>query len=285
MGQSHRKEKAIKLALAPSDKYKNEGKKERKSSEPKNMNQPTARRPASREYKYETSLEKVDPCSILPPEMFIPILSMVHVKDVAFQCSLVSRDWYEACNDSRLWKLFIFHRLRDQEQEFKLYKWHEAERLKQAGSVLHPLHPHALAPNARNNGWCCDGRTRTGGCRRGITGFNQTTNVPRHRCTAGCDYDLCDKCLEDISLTTEPCLQSSTKSESAEPAISVMDEHAGMMLVNQTEETENGLASAEERFPSKIYKGMNEWKKYYAFKSIGEVRYVLRVFFLLVICY
>ncbi|KAH3745351.1 hypothetical protein Pelo_13257 [Pelomyxa schiedti] len=64
--------------------------------------------------------------------------------------------------------------------------------------VVHPLHRHPLLRNNRDNGWACDGRKRSGGCRRGMVGFNQSRGVPRFRCDT-CDYDLCDKCAADFS--------------------------------------------------------------------------------------
>jgi hypothetical protein len=54
---------------------------------------------------------------------------------------------------------------------------------------------HELQLCSQDNGWGCDGRHDAGGCKRGITGFGQTTGVPRFRCDA-CDYDLCDACFE-----------------------------------------------------------------------------------------
>lgn len=57
------------------------------------------------------------------------------------------------------------------------------------------IHPHKLRLNNVDNGWCCDGKKEQGGCRRGCTGFGQTTGWQRFRCTIGCDYDLCDQCL------------------------------------------------------------------------------------------
>lgn len=62
--------------------------------------------------------------------------------------------------------------------------------------VKHPLHKHELVRNYADNGWRCDGADRKGGCRRGITGFGQTSGMSRWRC-ASCDYDLCDKCILD----------------------------------------------------------------------------------------
>ncbi len=42
-------------------------------------------------------------------------------------------------------------------------------------------------------GWACDGRRESGGCKSGITGFEQTSGMNRFRC-ADCDYDLCEAC-------------------------------------------------------------------------------------------
>eukprot|EP01126_Amoeba_proteus_P062028 TRINITY_DN8381_c0_g1_i14.p1 TRINITY_DN8381_c0_g1~~TRINITY_DN8381_c0_g1_i14.p1 ORF type:complete len:761 (-),score=90.56 TRINITY_DN8381_c0_g1_i14:158-2440(-) len=78
-------------------------------------------------------------------------------------------------------------------------------------SVHHPCHPHSLKRNNMDNGWACDGRNLPGGCKRGITGFNQTKGVPRFRCT-DCDFDLCDKCTEcteyDCQFHPHPLLRS-----------------------------------------------------------------------------
>lgn len=62
--------------------------------------------------------------------------------------------------------------------------------------INHPLHAHVLNRDFNDNGWRCDGFKRSGGCRRGITKFNQTSGVSRWRCQQ-CDYDLCDKCAGD----------------------------------------------------------------------------------------
>ena len=56
-------------------------------------------------------------------------------------------------------------------------------------------HEHVLMFNPRDNGWACDGRREVGGCKSKITGFHQTKGIERYRCE-GCDYDLCNKCLE-----------------------------------------------------------------------------------------
>jgi len=58
-------------------------------------------------------------------------------------------------------------------------------------------HPHIMYRNGEDNGWACDGRNQPRGCRRGITGFGQTRGVIRYRC-AGCDYDLCDLCGNEL---------------------------------------------------------------------------------------
>lgn len=56
---------------------------------------------------------------------------------------------------------------------------------------MHPWHPHELVRNHRDNGWGCDGRRQSGGCRRG---GGSTSGVPRFRCDS-CDFDLCDACI------------------------------------------------------------------------------------------
>ena len=57
------------------------------------------------------------------------------------------------------------------------------------------VHSHPLKFVVKDNGWGCDGRNATGGCRSGTTSFHQTTGMERYRCES-CDYDLCLKCLE-----------------------------------------------------------------------------------------
>lgn len=44
-----------------------------------------------------------------------------------------------------------------------------------------------------DNGWGCDGIKAPGGCRSGLTGFNQSQGMKRFRCKT-CDYDLCEEC-------------------------------------------------------------------------------------------
>merc|ERR1711974_137155 len=56
-------------------------------------------------------------------------------------------------------------------------------------------HPHPLKRNFGDNGWGCDGRSLETKCKRGLTDFGQTTLIPRFRCPAGCDSDLCDACI------------------------------------------------------------------------------------------
>ncbi len=68
----------------------------------------------------------------------------------------------------------------------------------QAGNgppFAHPWHAHALGVDMRDNGWRCDGVLQPGGCRRGITIYNQSQGVPRYRCEQ-CDFDLCDMCMQ-----------------------------------------------------------------------------------------
>lgn len=61
-------------------------------------------------------------------------------------------------------------------------------------SLQHRAHRHPLIPCNVDNGWACDGRSLPGGCRSGVTGFNQTAGMPRWRCSI-CDYDLCAACV------------------------------------------------------------------------------------------
>jgi hypothetical protein len=68
-------------------------------------------------------------------------------------------------------------------------------------TFTHPKHPHPLSQINQDNGWACDGREFPGGCKRGITNFNQTKGVPRYRCDE-CDFDLCDQCLTSSSTST-----------------------------------------------------------------------------------
>lgn len=42
---------------------------------------------------------------------------------------------------------------------------------------MHPWHLHELIPNYEDNGWKCDGSAMPGGCKRGITDFNQTAGM------------------------------------------------------------------------------------------------------------
>ena len=46
------------------------------------------------------------------------------------------------------------------------------------------------------DGWACDQRKSSDGCRRGCTDFWQSSDWGRHRC-AHCDYDLCDLCHDE----------------------------------------------------------------------------------------
>jgi len=46
-----------------------------------------------------------------------------------------------------------------------------------------------------DDGWACDGAQEPGGCLGGLTGFYQSSGVQRYQC-AGCNYDLCQKCVE-----------------------------------------------------------------------------------------
>jgi hypothetical protein len=57
-------------------------------------------------------------------------------------------------------------------------------------------HPHPLRIVARDNGWACNGMRLPGGCRKGCTGFSQTTGWTRYRCIIeSCDFDFCEGCI------------------------------------------------------------------------------------------
>jgi hypothetical protein len=60
------------------------------------------------------------------------------------------------------------------------------------GAGLHPWHAHSLRASDKEGGWSCDGRATKGGCRGNGGGKNQA----RYRCTDGCDYDLCQPCVD-----------------------------------------------------------------------------------------
>lgn len=61
-----------------------------------------------------------------------------------------------------------------------------------AGSVRHACHGHTLALSSSATPWICDGGDRPGGCRNG-----ENHGDPRYRCTQGCDFDLCQACIDD----------------------------------------------------------------------------------------
>jgi len=54
--------------------------------------------------------------------------------------------------------------------------------------VKHPAHSHELKKSTLGSGWICDGRP----CRGDGGGGTQA----RYRCTTGCDFDLCQSCLD-----------------------------------------------------------------------------------------
>ena len=56
-------------------------------------------------------------------------------------------------------------------------------------------HPLEVLGTSQDNGWSCSGMNFPGGCKKGCTGFRQSTGWDRWRCTQ-CDFDLCDQCLE-----------------------------------------------------------------------------------------
>ena len=60
-------------------------------------------------------------------------------------------------------------------------------------SLVHN-HPLIFLDKSNDNGWACNGRNLNEKCFSGITGFNQTKNIPRFRCQK-CDFDLCENCM------------------------------------------------------------------------------------------
>merc|ERR1712232_1169848 len=77
---------------------------------------------------------------------------------------------------------------------------------------------HALKSlgTTADDGWSCDGHGELGGCHGGITGYFQSFGVCRYRCSAGCDYDLCQKCVESRLRSSSSILGgSSTEARSS----------------------------------------------------------------------
>jgi len=56
-------------------------------------------------------------------------------------------------------------------------------------------HVFVALGTSRDNGWACNGRQTPGGCKSGITTFEQTRGMNRFRCDT-CNYDLCEACYE-----------------------------------------------------------------------------------------
>lgn len=56
------------------------------------------------------------------------------------------------------------------------------------------IHAHDLVLDPNDNGWACDGKNLPGGCKKGCTGFYQTTDWKHYSCR-GCNFDLCEGCL------------------------------------------------------------------------------------------
>jgi len=69
--------------------------------------------------------------------------------------------------------------------------------------ALHPEHDLFLTTHLKTD-WICSGKDRPGGCRRSLASssgnpdiFRYQQQIPRYRCTQGCNYDLCDRCAND----------------------------------------------------------------------------------------
>jgi hypothetical protein len=78
--------------------------------------------------------------------------------------------------------------------------------LSESSTARSSAHSHLLASSTRNNGWVCDG-----------CGASDTHGVGRFRCTAGCDFDLCDKCM--TSTQVDPIPQN-TENQTPDPIYS-----------------------------------------------------------------
>lgn len=61
-------------------------------------------------------------------------------------------------------------------------------------------HPLEAMGTKSSDGWACCARNDAGGCKSGITGFNQTIGLARFRCER-CNYDLCQQCVDHRSRT------------------------------------------------------------------------------------
>jgi len=66
----------------------------------------------------------------------------------------------------------------------------------QTKSFNHPWHHHPLYLSYIENGWCCDGTLRKGGCKGFMMEYYQSGQSMRFRCYI-CDYDLCIYCMKE----------------------------------------------------------------------------------------
>ena len=66
--------------------------------------------------------------------------------------------------------------------------------LKRQYPTLVHKHPLTFLDKTKDNGWSCNGMNLDEKCFSGITGFDQTKNIPRFRCEK-CDFDLCENCM------------------------------------------------------------------------------------------
>lgn len=123
-----------------------------------------------------------------------------------------------------------------------------ADQLPSSFSVK--CHAHNLTKTAGDNGWACDGRHLSGGCKSGCTGFKQLHGWNRYRC-ASCDYDLCEKCAR-AQRGSQPT--SSSSSSSSSTVHKTNDEGAAVHLGSTGSTTSGKRLNSNNSLPAnKVY--------------------------------
>ena len=103
-----------------------------------------------------------------------------------FRCMQCNYDLCEKCMNKYYDNNFIIKN--DESINKSLYLFNK-KYLSQAHE-----HPLVFLDKSQDNGWLCNGQSFGNKCFSGITGFNQTTGIPRFRCEK-CDFDLCENCM------------------------------------------------------------------------------------------